>query len=138
MNATVKGAIDDDCFAYLDVYVFNTDTYAVCKGVKAIIDTGAQDCLLKKSLVAKMGLRPVAKLKELNPVGGIMESDCYKIGLITDTENYLDTTKYAILTMALIEEEGYPADMILGAAFLKHCTFNYDGPNKTFELHIVL
>lgn len=138
MNATIKGAIDDDLFAFLNVFVFNTDTYEVCKGIKAIIDTGAQDCLIKRNLATKLGLRSVDKLEELNPVGGIITSDYFKIGLITDTENYMDTSKYAILQAGAIEEAGYPADMILGATFLRHCTFNYDGRNKTFEIHIQL
>jgi len=138
MEVIVSGAMDDDYFAYLDVFVFNTDTYAVSEGVKAIIDTGAQDCLVKRSFAGKIGLKPVDKLKELNPLGGVMESDYYKLGLILDTKNYMDTSKYAILKVGAIEEEGYPADMILGGTFLRHCSFSYDGHKKAFELHVKL
>ena len=138
MDVTVKGFMDDDYFAYLNVFVFNPENYAVSEGVKAIIDTGAQDCLVKRSFAGKMGLKPVDKLRELNPLGGVMESDYYRLGLILDTANYTDATKYAILKMGAIEEEGYPAELILGGTFLRHCTFSYDGHNRTFELRAKL
>ena len=138
MDAIIKGTIDDDGFAFLRVSVFNTETYAVCKGIKAIIDTGAQDSLVKRSLAEKTGLKPVDKFRELNPVGGIMESDYFKVGLITDTENYMDTSKYVVMKMGTMEEEEFPADIILGGTFLRHCSFHYDGKSRTFELHIML
>ena len=93
MDITVKGIIDDDGFACLNVFVFNTETYAVCKDVKAIIDTGAQDSLVKRSFASRLGLLAVDKLRELNPLGGIMESDYYRIGLIVDTANPMDNSK---------------------------------------------
>ena len=136
MDVTITGGMDDDFFACLEVYVFNTDTFAVSEGVKAIIDTGAQDCLVKRSFANKLGLKAVDKLHELNPLGGIMDSDYFKLGLILDTKNYADPSQYAILKVGAIEEEGYPADMILGGTFLRHCRFCYDGHNKTFELHV--
>ncbi len=138
MNLTISGALDADCFAYLTVFAFNTDTYEVCKDLKAIIDTGAQDCLIKRSLAAKLGLQPADSFKALNPEGGIIESDCYKLGLITDTANYMDNSKYAILKMGTLEEEAFPADMILGGTFLRHCRFTYDGPGREFEIHVEL
>ncbi|WP_295653194.1 hypothetical protein [uncultured Mucilaginibacter sp.] len=138
MNLTISGSLDPDYFAYIDVFVFNTETYEVCKGIKAIIDTGAQDCLVKQSLAAKLGLQPVDRFKALNPEGGIVESDCYKIGLILDTENFMDTSKYAVLKMGTLEEEAFPADMILGGTFLRHCRFIYDGPGREFEVQAVL
>ena len=138
MDAVIKGAVDTDFFAYLGGHLFNTETYAVFKDLKAIVDTGAQDCLIKKSVAAKLGLKPVDKLEELNPVGGILESDYFKAGIITDTANYTDESKYAILEVGTIETEDFPADMILGGTFLRHCRFTFDGPGRTFELHITL
>ncbi len=138
MNITIKGALDEDFFAYFPVFAFNTDSYEVCKDIKAIIDTGAQDCLVKKGVAAKLGLQPVDKFKALNPEGGIIASDCYKLGLILDTENHIDTSKCAILQMGTLEEEAFPADMILGGTFLRHCRFVYDGPGREFEVHVVL
>ena len=136
MNLTVSGTLDEDYFACLTVSTFNTDTYEVCKDIKAIIDTGAQDCLIKKSLAAKLGLHPVDKFKALNPEGGIIESVCYKVGLIMDTANFMDSSKYVILKTGTIEEESFPADMRLGGTFLRHCRFMYDGPGRQFEIHV--
>jgi hypothetical protein len=138
MNYTVKGSLDEDYFAYLTVFAFNTDTYEVCKDLKAIVDTGAQDCLIKKSLAAKLGLHSVDKFKVLNPEGGIIDSDYFKLGLIVDTENYMDTSKYIVIKMGALEEEGFPADMILGGTFLRHARFSYDGTMRTFEVQIAL
>ena len=138
MNTTVKGTMDEDFFPFLNVFVFDPETFDVCKDVKAIIDTGAEDCLVKNSFAKKLGLAVIDKQQELNPVDGITEAELYKVGLIVDTQNYMDTSKYAVLTMGTIEDEDYPADMILGGTFLRHCTFNYDGRNKAFELHVML
>ena len=130
--------MDEGYFPFLHVFVFDPETFDVRKDVKAIIDTGAQDCLVKSSFAKKLGLTVIDKQQELNPVGGIMEADFYKVGLIIDTPNYMDTSKYAVLTMGTIEDEDYPADMILGGTFLRHCIFNYDGRNRSFELHVIL
>ena len=138
MNITINGALDDDLFAYITVAIFNTGTYEVCKNIKAIIDTGAQDCLVKRELVAKLGLQPIDTFKALNPEGGIITSDLYKVGLITDTNNYLDTSKYVTIKMGILEEDAFPADIILGGTFLRHCRFTFNGLARRFEIHVVL
>ena len=138
MDFTINGNLDDDRFAFLNVYVFNTETFDVCKDVTAIIDTGAQDCLVKRRLAKKMGLKSAGKLQELNPVGGTLECDYFIIGLVTDTANPLDAEKYVKLQVGILEEESFPSDIILGGTFLRHCTFLYNGRGKIFELHIQL
>ncbi len=127
MPYSVEGTINEHQMPVCRCCIINSATQKFVE-VSAIIDTGAYDFFLKKSLIELLELEQVGNADSLHPVDGIITSAVYKADLAVGTWRF-DTTQFKIL-----HSETYPVSVIIGSVFLTGKTFKYDGIQKTWIL----
>ena len=129
MNQILKGEIDGLYgFPILDVLIFGENGRQV--RAKAIVDTGAAHCCLQQDVIDGLELQLIiANGTMLHPIDGVIQQKYYKV--------YFELCDQAGFEMpvAILHSVDYPAAMILGVSFLKHCKFIYNHFEKTFELN---
>ena len=125
-------------FPAIPVSIFNPKTKAGIQGVPAIIDTGSAHCLIQEVIVTRLGLEVIRMSSGTNPQYGKIEMKFYEIDLVIDIFN---SEKGAALlpkfTVGTINEPNYPTAMIIGIDFLNLCDFQFNGREKTFQIHLV-
>ncbi|MGB8194297.1 MAG: hypothetical protein WCF67_20365 [Chitinophagaceae bacterium] len=134
MERIITSSLDIDGFPFITVGCGRPNSEIYQFTVKAIIDTGAAYCLMQPPLIEKLGLTAFKHSKINHPVKGELLSSNYMTSLYIDLENPIGCAKVEGLRVGILHELSYPAGMIIGCEFLQYCRFNYDGPNKTFEL----
>ncbi|HYH14440.1 MAG TPA: hypothetical protein VD794_04430 [Flavisolibacter sp.] len=132
MDKIVTGTFDEDAFPYLHLRVMNRKK-ELSVSAKAIIDTGAAHCLVREELAQQLQLETLRVADYRHPVFGKMPLTEYLMDLRFDQEGRQMAIIEDIRTGTLIDPY-YPASVIIGVEVLKHCTFNYNGPQKSFSL----
>lgn len=134
MIRTIHGKLDEFGFAYLPVIIAKEkgeETQA-----KAIIDTGAAHCALKKHLIEKLQLEAVSKSSYTHVQFGEMLFNDYFVNLILDAENPTGCIVVKSVKVTEFNSDDYPCDLLIGVDLLQHARFEYNGLEKNFTMDI--
>jgi predicted aspartyl protease len=95
------------------------------KGLDALIDTGAQESYIDRTLVAELGLPLINR----DAVGSALGSAVVDIHLAQVRVLALDTLILGRFAAVNLRENGIEFDALLGRTFLQNYHFSYDGPS---------
>jgi predicted aspartyl protease len=138
MNRTIVGKIDEHGFAYINVNVVSpSNDTKIAYNAKAIIDTGAAYCLIKRDLIEFLNIEPFKKdTNILHPIDGVQSAPNYYVNLMIDIDNNDGAALLQQLRVGIIHLEDYPSAMIIGVELLKYCKFTYNAKEGLFELNL--
>lgn len=131
MEHTLSGRFDEDGFPCLDLQVLNKKG-GRSERVKAIIDTGAAHCMIREDLARRLQLPELRVADYRHPVFGAMPIREYLMDLCfsgNGTGPVIEGVRAGTLV-----DLAYPASVILGVELLRHCSFEYNGPLRSFTL----
>ena len=96
------------------------------KGLDALIDTGAHDTYIDRSLVAELGL----PLIDQDIVGTATGTERVNIHLAQIHVIALGSLILGRIAAVGLRENGFEFDVLLGRTFLQNYVFTYDGPTR--------
>lgn len=133
MERSITGHFDEHGFPYLDIQVWNKGRN-VFRPAKAIIDTGAAHCMIREELAVQLGLPELRVADYRHPVFGKMLLKEYIMNLRFDGSPEAGNSILEGIRAGTLADLNYPADVIIGVELLKHCSFSYNGYEKSFTL----
>jgi len=137
MDRKIAGNFDEYGFPYLNLKVCNKKK-GLSVDAKAIIDTGGAHCLVQKAIAAQLQLEELRIADYRHPVFGKMPLQEYIMDLrLGDDSESGGATIEGIRAGTLIDPH-YPAAVVIGVEVLQHCKLEYNGPDKTFTITLIL
>jgi predicted aspartyl protease len=133
MDHSIAGRFDEYGFPFLEIQVWNKQQ-EVFLPAKAIIDTGAAHCMIREELALQLQLPELRVADYRHPVFGTMPLKEYIMDLRFDTNPATNSPVLEGVRAGTLIDLNYPAGVIIGVELLKHCSFSYNGQNKTFTL----
>lgn len=133
MDRLLTGTLDEYGFAFLTVVIKNGTRNLEAK---AIIDTGAAHCAIKKEFVDQLGLQAVSASTYSHVQFGEMRFGDYLVDILLDAANPAGGILIQSVKVTEFHNTDYPSDVLIGVDLLKHARFEYNGLARNFTMTI--